>query len=203
MGCTVLLALSSCGTDNKPDDFATPLMRDHALDAETPLDAQLVHWALETYRAETPKLISMRLMADVPMRIPECRGPKARADGYLHLLMDRAGGDGQSGWQRNVYVPCYRNADGSYRIARFPLPDRHGTGGEARPLFTATVTCMGHNCSACELADLLRPSMYCSCTRVGDPTGGASYCNMNIEIGLGALDAIAASIPADYAYMPV
>ncbi len=201
-----LLALSSCSADKQPKDLATPLMRDHYLTAETPLDAKLADWALETYRAETPNLVSIRMVPNRRMRIPGHTGPDSVAQGYLQFLLDRAGGDGGSGYQRNVYIPCYKQRDGSFRLARFPNPHPgSGTGSpESGPWITANVSCMGVNCSACELRSIPWASMHCGCARIGDPSGGPSYCNMSITMGLGTvLDNMTEAIPADYSYMPL
>jgi hypothetical protein len=202
--CALVLAgLASCQTSTKDKDYSTPLMRDHFLTAQTPLDAKLANWALESFRAETPTLVSIQLVPDQRMRILGHDGADSMAQGYLRFVLDRAGGDGQSGWQRNVYIPCYRNEDGSYRVARFRDPGI-GTGtAEAGPWVTASYSCMGVNCAACEIRNIPWKTMHCGCTRVGDITAGPSYCNMSITVGLGAvIDNLTASIAADYSYVP-
>ena len=197
------MGMSSCGKESKHKDFSSPIMRDHSLTAQSPLDAKLATWALESFRAETPNLIFIRMVPNQRMRIPGHNGPDSLAQGYLHLLLDRAGGDGSSGYQRNVYIPCYKQEDGSYRLARFPNPGSGSGSAEAGPWVTAKVTCMGVNCSACELRNIPWASMHCGCERVGDPSGGPSYCNMNITVGLGPLmDNMSEAIPSDYSYLP-
>jgi hypothetical protein len=191
--------LPSCA-EKADAGFQTPLLRDHGIAVHDPLDARLADWALKTYRDETPKLLSIQLRMG-RMVLPHDTATVVPAT--LRFLLDVPDGEGSSGYQRSVAIPCVRGTDGSFTPWRGPLPAPDGAAARG-PLGGISISCKGSNCSACKLKDVLRPSTYCDCTRVSNPEGPPAECNMEISMGLGALDGPEpVRIPPGYAFTPL